>query len=144
MFQSPQTFGSRRPSTGAYREINASTAVDSASPHRLISLLYAHLSSEITLARGALGRGDMAAKGVSIGRAVRVVEEGLNAPLNMVAGGELAANLRGLYEYLARRLTVANARNDDAVLGECLRLVQTLREGWDGIADRVQPARVDA
>ena len=86
----------------------------------------------------------MVAKGVSIGRAVRVVEEGLNAPLNMVAGGELAANLRGLYEYLARRLTVANARNDDAVLGECLRLVQTLREGWDGIADRVQPARVDA
>jgi flagellar protein FliS len=144
MFNSPQTFGSRRPITGAYRDINASTAIDGANPHRLVSLLYGHLSSEITLARGAMARGDVALKGLSISRAVRVVEEGLNAPLNMVAGGELAANLRSLYEYLARRLTVANARNDDSALVECLRLVQTLREGWDGIADRVQPARVDA
>lgn len=140
MFSSPQSFGMRKPHATAYREVGASTAIDGASPHKLVSLLYTGLASEIARARGAIERGDVATKCAAISKAVRIVEEGLRAPLNMQAGGELAANLADLYEYMVRRLTAANLHSDDAVLAECAHLTETLRQGWDGIADQVHAA----
>lgn len=137
MFSSPQSFGMHKPFASAYRDVGASTAIEGASPHKLVSLLYGGLAAEIARARGAVGRGDVATKGAAIGRAVRIVEEGLRAPLNMQAGGELATNLANLYEYMVQRLTFANLHGDDAALAECAQITQTLREGWDGIADQV-------
>lgn len=138
MFSSPTHLSPRKPLATAYREVGAATAIDGASPHKLVSLLYAALASQVANARGALARRDIAEKGRSISHAVRIVEEGLLAPLDMDAGGAIASNLHDLYVYLVQRLTLANLKNDDRLLGECARLVETLREGWDGIAEQVQ------
>ena len=126
----------------AYREISASTGVEGASPHKLVSMLYEALAREIACARGAIARKQIGEKGRAISHAVRIVEEGLLAPLDMSAGGALAANLRDVYEYLVYSLTLANVNSDDAALAHGARLVETLREGWDGIEHRVgaQPA----
>jgi flagellar protein FliS len=129
-----------RPGSAAYQDVNATTAIDGASPHKLVSLLYATLASEIARARGALARRDVPEKCRAIGKAVRIVDEGLKAPLDMQRGGAIAENLCDLYDYLIQRLTLANLHNDDAMLAECGRLTQTLREGWDGIADKVPAA----
>ena len=141
MFSSGQFLGSRRPSATTYREVGASTALDGASPHKLVSLIYAALASQIAAARGAMARDDVAEKGGAISHAVRIIDEGLNAPLDLVAGGALAGNLHDLYDYLVHTLTMANLKNDDAALAECARLVETLRDGWDGIADQVHPTQ---
>ena len=79
--------------------------------------------------------GRLEAKGLAIGRAVRIVEEGLRAGLNLRAGGTLARDLDELYSYLAMRLTLANVRNDEAALDECQRLVLPLQQAWLAIAD---------
>ena len=140
MFSSPQFPGSRRASATAYRDVGASTSLDGASPHKLVSLLYSALASQLAGARGALARRDVAEKGRAIAHAVRIIEEGLRAPLDMQAGGALASNLNDLYNYMVQQLTLANLKNDDALLAECMRLVETLHEGWNGIADQVQGA----
>lgn len=140
MFSTPQFHGSRRAPATVYRDVGASTALDDASPHKLVSLLYEALASQLAGARGALARRDVAEKGRAISHAVRIIEEGLCAPLDMQRGGAIAINLHDLYDYMVQQLTLANLKNDDALLGECMRLVETLREGWDGIADQVQPA----
>ena len=137
MFSSAHHLGSRRPSATAYRDVNASTAVEGASPHKLVSLLYQTLAREIAAARGAVARSDVPEKARAISHAVRVLEEGLLAPLDLGAGGPLAANLRDVYQYLVQRLTIANLKSDDAILAECARLVDIVREGWDGIANQV-------
>ena len=137
MFSSTQHFGARKPSATAYREVDASTALDGASPHKLVSLLYAALAGQIACARGALARREIGEKGRAIAQAVRILEEGLRMPLDMQAGGAIASNLHNLYEYMTRQLTLANLKNDDAALIECARLTDTLRQGWDGIADQV-------
>ncbi len=137
MFSSTQYLGQQRLQATAYREIGATTALDGASPHKLVSLLYAALESHIATARGALARRDIPAKAHAISRAVRIIEEGLRMPLNMEEGGAIASNLHDLYVYMVHKLTLANLKSDDAALAECASLVGTLREGWDGIADRV-------
>lgn len=137
MFSSTQYFGARKPSATTYREVGASTALDGASPHKLVSLLYAALANQIACARGALARRDISEKGRAIAQAVRILEEGLRMPLDMQAGGAIATNLHNLYEYMMRQLTLANLKNDDTALVECARLTDTLRQSWDGIADQV-------
>jgi len=137
MFSMPQSFGGRRPPSNAYADIGTSTATDDATPHKLIGVLYSTLLSDIHTARGAMQRGDMPAKAQAIGRAVRIVDEGLAGVLDMQRGGEIAERLAALYDYLARRLTLANLHNDEAALIECAKLVGTLKDGWDGIAAQV-------
>jgi flagellar protein FliS len=144
MFAPAASPAHRRGQASAYSQVLIATSVDGASPHRLVSLLYRSIAGEIAAARGAIARADIAEKGRAISHAVRMIEEGLRAPLDLEAGGALALDLQGLYQYLVHRLTLANLKSDDAVLAECARLVEVLRDGWDGMADQVEPPAREA
>lgn len=118
----------------AYRRIGVETGVAAASAHRLVEMLYDGFFDALAQARGALQAGRIEDKGHAIGRAVRIVEEGLRAALDERQGGPLAGNLKSLYSYIALRLTEANLRNDAAALEECARLIEPLRNAWQAIA----------
>jgi flagellar protein FliS len=126
------------PST-LYNQVGVETRVSGADPHQLVAMLFDGFQEAVAQARGALRSGDLAAKGAAIGRAVRILDEGLRAGLDLRAGGTLARDLDDLYRYLGLRLTVANLRNDEAALDECQRLMQPLREAWASIG-RPAPA----
>ncbi len=142
MFQSPFSQGPA-PRNGAalrsavlYSQVGVETRVAGATPHQLVAMLFDGYMEALAQARGAMLQGRLAEKGSAIGRAVRIVEEGLRAGLNLNAGGPLARDLDELYRYLTNRLTQANLRNDAAVLDECRRLMQPLQEAWAAIAPR--------
>jgi len=120
----------------AYQRVGIETTIDGASPHQLVSLLYDALLRAVACARQALARGDIAAKGAEIGKAVRILEEGLKAGLNPDEGGEVAANLRGVYGYCVWCLTQANLRNDDARLAEVGELIETVADAWKQIGSQ--------
>ncbi|AKJ30992.1 flagellar export chaperone FliS [Caldimonas brevitalea] len=122
-------FAPFRSQASAYGRVQVETSVSTADPHALVLMLFDGALSAIATARGALQRQDIEAKGHSIGKAVRIVEEGLRGGLNP-AGGELASNLNNLYVYINGRLTHANLRNDDAALQECHDLLSGLRDAW--------------
>ena len=138
MFSSAPQPGSRPPVAMMYRNVNASTSIEGASPHKLVSMLYRAVAGEIATARGALARRDVAEKGRAIGHAVRIVEEGLLAPLDMKGGGAIAQNLHDLYRYIVHRLTLGNLNSDDVALADCAGLVETLQQAWDAIAPQVE------
>lgn len=114
----------------AYKRVAVETSVQSADPHTLVGLLFDALLQSIAEARGAMVRGDTAAKGAALGKAVRILEEGLKAGLNVRDGGEIAANLRDLYRYSTLRLTQANLRNDPAALEEVSKLIEPVAQSW--------------
>lgn len=117
-----------------YRNVSVETGVVDATPHRLVSMLFDGLVEALVVAASALQRQDIAEKGAAIGRAVRIIDEGLKPGLNLREGGALAQDLRDLYAYMTLRLTQANLRNDAAALAECQHLVNTLRDAWAQIA----------
>lgn len=117
----------------AYRRVAAETSVQGASPHQLVELLFDALLQAIANARGALARGDVEGKGQAIGKAVRIIEEGLKAGLNLREGGEIAGNLHALYSYSVQRLTHANLRNDDKALEEVRGLIEPVADSWKQI-----------
>ena len=117
--------------TSAYKRVSIETSVDGASPHQLVSLLYRALLRHLGEARAALARGDIAVKGQEIGRAVRILDEGLKGSLNDAQGGDIAANLRNVYSYCVRNLTIANLKNDLSKLDEVVELITPIAQAWD-------------
>ena len=117
----------------AYQRINIETSMHTIDQHQLVSLLYEGVLSSIATARGALARGDVLTKCNSVSKAVRIIEEGLMTALDRDAGGELAQNLEALYDYSLRRLLLANAHNDDAMLAEVAHLFEPIAQGWNQI-----------
>ena len=124
----------------AYRQVGVQSGLESASPHRLVQMLFDGLLQNLNTAIGALQRGDIELKGQQIGRAVRILEEGLKGGLNREQGGELAANLGSLYDYCVQRLTLANLRNDTAPLEEVMALMSPVAKSWQEIGTAEQPA----
>lgn len=120
----------------AYRTVGLETGVSTASPHRLVAMLFDGLQESLAQARGALRSRNLELKGRAIGRAVRIVEEGLKAGLNLEAGGGLAHDLNDLYGYMTLRLTRANLDNDEAPIEECQRLIEPIATAWAAIGDR--------
>jgi len=130
-FARPQAFAN------AYKHVGVETGVAGASAHRLVQMLFDGFVEAVSQARGAMRSGQIEAKCLAIGRAVRILDEGLRAGLNTGEGGELAADLNDLYTYATLRLTQANLRNDERALDECQRLIEPLRQAWSSIAASV-------
>jgi len=112
MFTPPRSFASPA-FASSYRNLELETSVAQADPHRLIEMLFDGAAAAIAQARRALRDNRIADKGAATGRALRIIEEGLKASLDP-RGGELAANLRTIYEYMSVRLLSASTSNDDA------------------------------
>lgn len=114
----------------AYSRVGVESDVMSASPHRLISLLFDGADSAIRAAAIHLRDGNVVEKGKSISRALDIVNNGLLAALDRERGGELAGNMASLYEYIARLLLRANLRDDLDALEEAGRLLGDLAGAW--------------
>lgn len=120
-------------SANAYRTVGIETSVAGADAHQLIDMLYDALLTSLGAAKFAMQNNDIAAKGRSIGRAVRLIEEGLKAALNESQGGELAGNLRALYDYCVVRLTDANMRTEVSAIEEVEGLIRPVADAWKQI-----------
>lgn len=120
-------------SASAYKRASVDASVEMASPHQLVTLLFEALQRSLGAASLAMQAGDVSAKCNHISSAIRILEEGLIAPLDLSKGGELASNLKNLYEYCVGRLVFANAKNDLALLDEVKRLIEPVASGWKQI-----------
>lgn len=136
---------SARNAMNAYAKMGNDVAVETASPHKLISMLYEGAILAIVKAKAYMQNGEIAAKGESISKAMSIINLGLLASLDTTVGGELAQNLQMLYEYMSQTLLEANVKNDPAKLDEVAGLLRDLKSAWDTIegksqADAVPPA----
>jgi len=130
---------SARKAIDAYARVGVETGVASADPHKLILMLYDGTLAAICAARLAMNRGEIAAKGAAVAKAIAIIDGGLKASLDVEAGGVLAERLAGLYDYMLTRLLAANLRNDTRILDEVSRLLDELRGAWAQIGQRSGP-----
>lgn len=122
----------------AYQQVNVQSA-NYADPHHLIAMLFDGALSRIVEAKRAMAQRELAAKGTAISKAMSIIG-GLRGSLDAERGGELAANLDALYDYMQRQLAVANARNSAEILDEVSGLIKELKAGWDAIPAEARQA----
>ena len=92
---------------------------------------------------GHMERGEIAFKGENISLAISIIE-GLRSNVDHKKGGEIAANLERLYEYMGRQLLAANVENDPQKLKEVRSLLSEIKQGWDAIAPQKDKPSGDA
>jgi len=120
-----------------YKQVSIHSSLMDASPHRLVQMLMEGALEKIAEAKGNMLNQYIARKGKDIGTAITIIAN-LQASLNLEAGGEVAANLDSLYDYMCRRLVLANSNNDETILDEVMSLMLEIKSGWDGIAGTVK------
>ena len=117
----------------SYKNVGAYGNLAEASPYQVVQVMLDAVLSRIAEASGHLERGEVAAKGEKIGKALAIIEA-LMLGLDKQRGGDLAQNLERLYDYASRTLLKANLENRSDLLKEVTSLLREIKLGWDGIA----------
>ncbi|WP_312946406.1 flagellar export chaperone FliS [Superficieibacter sp.] len=126
----------------AYQQVGLETAVMSANPHQLIVMLFDGAHSALIRARLFLEQGQMVAKGEALSKAINIIDNGLKAGLDMNVDSDLPANLASLYDYMIRRLLMANLHNDADAIAEVEGLLANIADAWKQINPTAQIAQV--
>ncbi len=109
------------------------TAVETASPARLIVMLYDGAIRFVNEASHAMRQRDYETQNTKLLRAQKILAE-LISSLDFDKGGEIAENLFRLYTYMYNQLVEANINDSVETLEHVTRLLSELREAWDTIA----------
>jgi flagellar protein FliS len=112
----------------AARARYASDSTDTASPARLLTMLYDKLISDLAAAEAAMHRGDIAGTGERIGRSQEILLE-LASTLDVDAWPE-GEPLRRLYLWMVGELWQARLRKAPERILDCRQLVEPLRDAW--------------
>lgn len=122
----------QRPGYQAYQKNKYETA----SPHRLILMLYDGALANLNRARLALNDNRKQEAHRYIQKSQDILFE-LLACINEEQGDVIAQNLKQLYLYMIDQLTKANIRKNAEMLGEPETLLRQLREAWGQIGKEV-------
>jgi len=138
-------FGTMKRGVNAYANVGLETGIASASPLKLIIMLYDGALAALLGAKVNMNAGNIAAKGAAISKAITIIDNGLRASLDKTAGGDVAENLDSLYDYMSRRLLQANLKNEVGIVEEVHGLLAELRSAWVALGDKAeQPASMAA
>jgi flagellar protein FliS len=125
--------------TTSYRDLE----VLSASPEKLVLMLYDHLLSQFERARIGFER-DTPELSLGACTKIRTIVGELLATLDFERGGEIAEQLAALYQFLLLQLLDVRGRDDLQRLQRLHGIVATLRDGFVGAADQLVTVRLSA
>jgi flagellar protein FliS len=106
----------------------ASDAAQTVTPGRLLTMLYDRLVLDLSVAEGAMARGDHALTGDRIGQAQEILLE-LHSTLDVSVWPEGEALAR-LYLWIVGELSQARIQGQPQRVADCRGLVEPLRDAW--------------
>ncbi|PFG58486.1 flagellar protein FliS [Vibrio sp. ES.051] len=113
----------------SYQQVDLDAQAAAANPHQLVIMLIDGLLDEVERIRGHLAATRLAEKGHGINKCMNILI-GLTSALDDENGGEIAENLRQLYDFCQVELYYASVQNDADRLVNVERVMGNIREGW--------------
>ncbi|HIF9207771.1 TPA: flagellar export chaperone FliS [Photobacterium damselae] len=121
-----------RGSLQAYKKVSVNAQLASASPHRIIQMLYAGAIERLIQGKAAMEQGHIAMKCERLSKALDIIMS-LRDCLSMEDGGDVANNLDSLYDYMIRQVSTANAENQPEPIDEVITMLREIKSAWDQI-----------
>jgi flagellar protein FliS len=107
--------------------------VMTASPAKLVSMLYDKVTLSLKEAIAAIESGDIEARWRANARAMEILTH-MWSTLDVDKGGEIAHNLESLFSFMLSRLPEVDFRNDPEPAREVIELLEPLRTSWRELA----------
>lgn len=123
----------------SYRDLE----VLSASPDRLLLMLFDHLLVQLERAKIGTERHDLNMQITALVKARAILGE-LLATLDFEQGGEIAPQLADLYQFMLLQLVDVGQRRDVAMLRRLSIIAGTLRDGFAGAVEQVNTLKLSA
>jgi len=114
--------------------------VTTSNPEKILIMLYDGAINFTKIAIEKLAKGDVAGKGLYIGKTHAIVAE-LMETLNHEVGGDISRQLQRLYSYLIDELVNANVKNSPVHLENALKIMTSMRDTWVEAADIAKKER---
>jgi flagellar secretion chaperone FliS len=126
------------------RKVNSyqKAQVEGLSQRDLIVMCYKGTVKYLNDARLKLESGDTEGFSEQIEKAHRVIFH-LYTTLDMQQGGEIAQRLSDLYAYLINQMYLLNATKNLEIVDGISRIMNTLKEGWEGIDSKAVAGTTD-
>lgn len=121
-----------RGSMKAYKSVSLDSQKTVASPYKVVQMLLAGALERLAKARVAIEQEKPAQRGELLGATMMIVAE-LRMALDHDTGGDIAANLDNLYEFIMAELVLANTENSIDKLEAISGLLRDIKESWDAI-----------
>jgi len=130
MFKAAASYGK----AGAhYRNVDVTTRIEGASPHRLVGILFEELLTSIAALAAAMRNRDYGRRGEAQSRSLAILQT-LDSSLDFEKGGEIAPLLASVYGEVRRLLLAGVRENDDRAADEARKLIAEIASAWDAIA----------
>lgn len=126
-----------------YQNVDLRATAETASPHKLIEMLIDGALTAMAKAKGAIERSEIEERTRQINKANEIVI-GLRGSLDFEKGGEIAANLESLYDYMNRTLMSANRENSADKVQEVMNLMLQIKQGWAGMPEDVKQGKASS
>jgi|JI102314A1RNA_FD_contig_31_846689_length_1171_multi_4_in_0_out_0_2 flagellar protein FliS len=128
----------------SYRNV----ATNTAPPGQLVLMLYDGAIRFLNQALAAFENEDPLEFNQTVSnniiRAQDIINE-LNLSLNMTAGGEFSATMRGLYSYFDRRLQESNIQKEETGLREVIQRLTVVRDAWaEMLSKEIEATQVES
>lgn len=120
-----------------YKSVDLRATVETASPHKLISMLFDGAMAALARAKGAMERNSIQERTTNLNKASEILVT-LKGSLDIEKGGEVAENLDALYDYMLRAVMQANRNNDLAKVQEVMDLIGEVKQGWSEMPNDIK------
>ena len=125
--------------TDQYRQ----TQVTTVDKGRLIVLLYEGAIKFLREASEAQREGNIPGKANAINRALDIIGE-LSQSLNMQDGGDIAFNLKRIYQFWSDHLLRAKITRDSKAMDDVVEMMVSLVEAWQKVCTDAEALRLTA
>jgi len=116
----------------SYHSVNLGAQTAQASPVQLVLILMDGLLEELARARAHIAGRRYEAKANSLNKCVEILN-GMAGALDTESGGEVVTNLGRLYDFCASRLNQAGMELSVTMVDEVVSLLETIKQGWQGV-----------
>lgn len=118
----------------AYMNQYQSNQILTASPEQILIMLYDGAIRFVRQAQAASEEGRLGDKSKAISKTIAIITEFSNT-LNFEIGGDIANDLKQLYDFMIFELSAVNAKNETKRLQPVENILLDLREGFFGAAE---------
>ena len=113
------------------------TDVMTSEPKRLVLMCYDAAIRNLKTAKEKHLSGEYEAKGLAVQKTQDIIGE-LSCSLDFEKGGQIARNLQAIYNYMNRRLLLADSKRDLKGFDEVARMLEELKATWEAICDKAK------
>lgn len=122
-----------RAALARYSHVDRHGLIEGSSPVGVVKLLFEELAAQLERLAAAEQRADRTARGDAASRAISIVLA-LEGSLDFANGGDIAANLARLYDWLRRTLVSSLSTPNVESLALARRVIGELSSAWSTVS----------